>query len=940
MTSFHSPQDISHYVGQIDNKNLESFEKNYSFKDDLPLESNKFEENINSYIENVGLPSNEHFSQGHSIKSDRKSIGSAGSFGSAGSIHSSGSLGDVENQIPFVGWNSNTNFDQDPQSIIKSKTNSSAQKNSMNPESTEYLSSSNLNIPSVYNSQSDRSKEKFSNNYNTQFDSSIVHPTLSDPQEIFDTSISSRDFNLPTNYSYLQSTSNQELDPINPPHSSLNDIRSSIDILGRPLHFENIPKSKPTFTRIDNPGLPIGPFSKSKNHKNSLNDNNVPLATNIDSFRSRSVSPHQRVNVNFKTERNPEYTSNIDINLSKKEHKSWSSSRTHQEDYSSQIQNNDEPFDVNSQFDDLKKIEKYRKKLDANHDKMDSISKYYSEDKLVSENDSLKQNIDLLNIRIKSLENIINIQNEEIQKKEQEKTSISRRPEITNPTLTEKWRQKVYSLLIQKHVLEKEIRESKAEYVNNLNNASKAYDSLMYKLKVGTQKHSDIQAKLDMKRKKCQLLKSDIQRVSNRELILKRHSESLATQIQRSKSLLVQFFNTSFSKYESKFTSESSYLQSLSKRIEFSESRIAMIKNVFFNQQQKSIERISQLENELNREINHKKELLQKVSQLKSIEDVSKEMEKEINQLKKERSYLIEKGEKDLEIQSNKTQLLIRDLQQKLDDEILLNQKLRSQLNIAHEDYSQLDEKFNSIKIDLKKSLEESQQYKEEVSQIKESYNKQMDHIQDKIREGVDIAVGQTNEEIAILRKELEMMKDERNDLTKEISNLNNRIENQNLEHQAEVRRMQEYFDMKMASKNTEITTLEHERDILMESNRKLGGIMNLSVPPMISSSKGLGRPTSDRPYNSTLDKPSLLITSQRDPLGYFNEINPEKSRVAPLRGPKDSSLPLVDQIRFDSSNRNPSTLPQPRRHSSNESILSQLDNVENLVENLLKDDN
>lgn len=412
--------------------------------------------------------------------------------------------------------------------------------------------------------------------------------------------------------------------------------------------------------------------------------------------------------------------------------------------------------------------------------------------------ENCQSNLQLLNIRLNSMKEIQNLQEQELSRTNKEKMDKTKQESI----LLTRWREKVYELLVQQKSASIVQRKDEQNWLEKVNDLKNELTSANNQITVLTHSLSDRQAQLDMEKNNNKQLQQEVFQAQQMALSLDDRLQESTDSVD----LLSQFSHSISSKFEGNLGVLQSILGSLKaygQRISFASSRIEVLQGIYARN-----EAMKKLKPEDDDRVNVPggQGNLESVSYISSeLEHVTKERDKLAAQLKQDAESWSERleaatvkcGEENRNLRKT-----VEDLEQVLQEK---SQKCASLEELSEKLEGDLEESYESIdhlKTELaKREVGLEQVMGEQREEIEAEFREQLAEYDRKLS---DAKREHTKSVVALRQQERQMVRDKER-MTENF---------QTMEH---------HYVRQLTTLQEQLKSLEKERNLMMATLRQEG---------------------------------------------------------------------------------------------------------------------
>ena len=406
----------------------------------------------------------------------------------------------------------------------------------------------------------------------------------------------------------------------------------------------------------------------------------------------------------------------------------------------------------------------------------------------------LQDSIELLNIRLKSQNEILLLQENEISKGKEENENDE------HDVLLTRWREKVFALLVQKKSTELVIKDENRKYTQKL--AAVNDELSKAKNQIGVLQHTlaDRNAELDIEKNQVKTLQAEIT-----------HLQQLSIQLDNKNQIdmeavlsLNQFSKQFWDKYqetEEKFRTASETLKKYGQRLVYTNGRLNVLQGQFTR-----------------REALLKMQLEEKMS-IKDCENDSNAIEQlqgELNQLIRERNQLVEQIKEDAILIDEK----IKTAKRESEEEVV---KLKQNLENATE---QLELKTQRS-LSLSEKLETTEKYVEELTENVDKLKVEVAKHQSEMEKAVDeqrtMDHNEYTEQMAQLERQVNEARREHAKAVVSVRQMERQCTREKERSTEHVKSIEEYYTKHVDQLQAKVSSLEKDKNILMATLRQEG---------------------------------------------------------------------------------------------------------------------
>ncbi|XP_022793035.1 coiled-coil alpha-helical rod protein 1-like [Stylophora pistillata] len=429
---------------------------------------------------------------------------------------------------------------------------------------------------------------------------------------------------------------------------------------------------------------------------------------------------------------------------------------------------------------------------------------------LIQENENLRSTVELLNVRLSSINEILSIQEKELMKFQGKSNGGTGHD--GNGLLT-KWREKVFALLIQlksQEVLhEKEERNEKTQLKHLMTELEESQKEVAKLTHILADKKAEQQIEV------------------NRNLALERQLEKCQKNEKTLSSFISQFQMCSCSLQEVAQKTESfiehvgmqmeeafKKLATFSQRISFASGRVQFLQGLITHRE-------AQLRSELSEAVTKAAETGLSISDggITEQHEASLSCEQlvsEVKQLTKERDHLLAQARKDSETLERKEVVIRAQCEQQLKDSAVKISQLESFLKDERERGAILNDKLQTAEVELSERLETIESLKTEMAKHKDVAEKTLEIV-------LQAEQVRYTEEFAKLEKQFNDVRREHTKAVVALRQAERQVEREKEKAAEQLALEQKEYEMKLEKCCAQLRHMEKERNMLMATVRQEG---------------------------------------------------------------------------------------------------------------------
>ncbi|KAK3585139.1 hypothetical protein CHS0354_034268 [Potamilus streckersoni] len=424
-----------------------------------------------------------------------------------------------------------------------------------------------------------------------------------------------------------------------------------------------------------------------------------------------------------------------------------------------------------------------------------------------ADKENLQSSVQLLNIRLTSLNEILKLQESEISQNKPHAASVEMNKDDDHPLLT-RWRQKVFALMVQLKSYditqmkeEQNWKQKVTDLERKLSTATNQIDQLSHVL-------SDKTAELNMERNANSRLQQELSEAQQLALCLDDRlvdNRHISQQLQTVAESVGMKFQENFDALHSMLTTMKTYGQ----RISFASSRVEMLQAQFARR-----EALMKLQLEKGIEEPHNKQTV-KVEEVNSEEDKSY-LSSELERVTRERDILAAQIKQDSVLWDRKVKEVKSQVEEEMDNLRSKVEDLEDQIRDKSEHCCELEERLTGSQSELQEAMET-------IDELKTSLAKQELNLQAELEEQRRIAEAECAEKFAEMDRKLNEAKREQAKAVvshRQLERQSAREKERAAEH---LKTVEEHYVRQIEKIQEELQTVQKERNLMMATLRQEG---------------------------------------------------------------------------------------------------------------------
>jgi hypothetical protein len=497
-------------------------------------------------------------------------------------------------------------------------------------------------------------------------------------------------------------------------------------------------------------------------------------------------------------------------------------------------------------------------------------------------NDNNNNEIILLNTRINALQEIIHIQEQEIQKS---KTDSDYKNNLQSSMIA-KYREKVYSMLIQIKSMDISSNNENKEHRMEQKQLAEKMKNLEYELSVAKQRETDLNANMEILKTGKRFADVTIKKMEMRQHLhvqeVNEHKSSEAIVAD-----MISRFCGGIWKQTDVLQGQLLKLESMNNRVRFASNRVSAIRSIL-STQYKTDQKQQQIQHQ-QQMLKHQQQQIRPDQQQYIIQqDLITTLHREVERLTQDRDALLQINERHQQELAHAVEQVTQKLEAEKEQVIIHANSAAEELFICNEHLNMKNQECD----ELRKALQRAQiALTEELDGIRQM-KQQFVHIQEQNRMKRDQAirriVNESDERYAQLLEEHNTLKSEFAKLTASAAGLERELKH---ERQEKVNADKyDYYEQKLKAKDIEIERIRAENQMLLSSLRQheQKGIPSNIYPlgtefskaeinyPLRSASN-INKPASDR---TAIASPQQEIPEREEMLSVLDNLSTLTSKL------------------------------------------------------------
>ncbi|KAL3882697.1 hypothetical protein ACJMK2_029010 [Sinanodonta woodiana] len=426
-----------------------------------------------------------------------------------------------------------------------------------------------------------------------------------------------------------------------------------------------------------------------------------------------------------------------------------------------------------------------------------------------ADKETLQSSVQLLNIRLNSLNEILKLQETEISQNKPHVASVELNKEEDHPLLT-RWRQKVFALMVQLKSYditqmkeEQNWKQKVSDLERKLSTATNQIDQLSHAL-------SDKTAELNMERNATSRLQQELSEAQQLALCLDDRlvdNRTTGQQLQTVAESVGMKFQENFDALHSMLTTMKTYGQ----RISFASSRVEMLQAQFARR-----EALMKLQLEKGAEEPHNKQTKKPEEVKINSEEDESYLSSELERVTRERDILAAQIKQDSVLWDKKVKEVKNHAEEEMDN-------LRSRVEDLEDQIREKSELCDELKERLTESQSELQEAMETIDELKTSLAKQELNLQAELEEQRRIAEAECAEKFAEMDRKLNEAKREQAKAVvshRQLERQSAREKERATEH---LKTVEEHYVRQIDKIQEELQIVQKERNLMMATLRQEG---------------------------------------------------------------------------------------------------------------------
>ncbi|XP_041481852.1 coiled-coil alpha-helical rod protein 1-like [Lytechinus variegatus] len=428
---------------------------------------------------------------------------------------------------------------------------------------------------------------------------------------------------------------------------------------------------------------------------------------------------------------------------------------------------------------------------------------------LEDERENIQTTADMLNVRLSSMNEIMAIQEKEMaQAKEMEHDMTSKH---TGEILLNKWREKVFALLVQRKSLEIVIKKDASTYQDKLNSIEGQLEGALNKVRILEHALADKEAQLQLEKKNVTKVEQELVSVQEVAGMLDRRLQESETCLCRMRDMVIRChkhsngLNTQSKEMESR-------LNSHQQRLTFAISRIELLQDLLAR-------RDSMLKLKVGgSSLRGCADLSTQTEDHSSTQDraVPMELKAEIERLQKERDSLASRLKEDSAVVQQRIDDIRKEMMSKTEEYEMENDQLRARIFDRGKEVESLEERLG----ESEKSLTESRQ---ETLRLRTDLARSQLVAEGASDEKCKILESQHTERLAEMEKRLNEARREHAKAVVSLRQLERRHAREKERSSEALSSQEEYLTKEISKLKTRLSEAEADRNMLMVTLKQEG---------------------------------------------------------------------------------------------------------------------
>lgn len=425
--------------------------------------------------------------------------------------------------------------------------------------------------------------------------------------------------------------------------------------------------------------------------------------------------------------------------------------------------------------------------------------------------EELNHEVALLNARINALQEIIQIQSQEIQKSIESDSNTLYKHNL-QASLLQKWREKVFELLVQIKSMDMASKEDNNKAHKKKKELMEQIKTLEYKLSISMQKENDLLARSKLLETKIKFLEITNKKLETLEKLRSKDKVDSRSIISSVLDQLTQFSGNFLKKQLDILQKQSSRTEIMQNRLTYATKRIGVIKAMLPTRKK---EDAKPQQKQLIQQVSSSPVDLEVIQQQKQQIDMLK---KEIENLTKDRDYLVQCNERHEEKLKEKVDEMVKKMKLEIDNAVSDARSAAEELFSCREEIETKTKECNILSDSLKRAQETLKEELEGIRNIKNQFLQIQRQSQLEREQAIRKIRHESEERYNTLYDEFNILKSEYAKKEAQLKRIERLLTREREEKDKNENEKFDHYEMKLAAKDTEIRTLKREIDALQAS--------------------------------------------------------------------------------------------------------------------------